>query len=155
MKRVLNLIVFAAAAFVATAPSVAAERGTADEAVALVKKTIAYYKANGKEKTFAAINEQNPEFKNKDLYIFGSHAKEGQPLAAHGANQKMVGKDMGALKDADGFAFAKKIIDIATSKEGKGWVDYKWPDPISKKIEQKSTYVERVDDLYFACGIYK
>lgn len=155
MKRIWNMLVFAAAAFVAAAPSIAAERGTAEEAVALVKKTIAYYKANGKEKTFAAINEQNPELRNKDLYIFGSKAQEGQPLAAHGANPKMVGKDMGMLKDADGNPFAKKIIDIALSKEGKGWVDYKWPNPVTKAIEPKSTYVERVDDVYFACGIYK
>lgn len=155
MKRLFTPLIFAAASFIAMGSALANERGTADEATALVKKTIAYYKANGKEKTFAAINAQNPDFKNKDLYVFGSQAKEGQPLGAHGANPKMVGKDMGLLKDADGQPFAKKIIEIATSKEGKGWVDYKWPNPVSKAIEQKSTYVERVDDVYFAVGIYK
>lgn len=155
MKHLLNRLLFAAIAFVATAPALAQERGTANDATALIKKVIAHYKANGKEKTFAAINEQNPEFKYKDLYVFGSVAKEGQPLAAHGANPRMVGKDMGELKDADGYPFAKKIIEIATSKEGKGWVDYKWPNPVTKAIEAKSTYVERVDDLYFAVGIYK
>jgi cytochrome c len=155
MKHLLNRLLFAAIAFVATAPSIAQERGTAADATALVKKVITYYKANGKEKTWAAINEQNPDFKYKDLYVFGSTAKEGQPLAAHGANPRMVGKDMGELKDADGYPFAKKIIEIALSKEGKGWVDYKWPNPVTKAIEPKSTYVERVDDVYFAVGIYK
>jgi signal transduction histidine kinase len=155
MKHLLNRLLFAAIAFVAAAPSIAQDRGTASDATALVKKVIAYYKANGKEKTWAAINEQNPEFKYKDLYVFGSLTKEGSPLAAHGANPRMVGKDMGELKDADGFPFAKKIVEIATSKEGKGWVDYKWPNPVTKAIEPKSTYVERVDDVYFAVGIYK
>lgn len=155
MKHLLNRLIFAFATFIAVAPAIASDKGTAEEATALVKKVIAYYKANGKEKTFAAINAQNPEFKFKDLYVFGSVAKEGTLLGAHGANPKMVGKDMGALKDAEGFPFAKRIVEIATSKEGKGWVDYKWPNPVTKAIEAKSTYVERVDDLYFACGIYK
>ncbi len=155
MKHLLARLLIAATAFVAAAPSIAQDRGTAADATALVKKVIAFYKANGKEKTWAAINEQNPDFKYKDLYVFGSLAKEGSPLASHGANPRMVGKDMGELKDADGFPFAKKIIEIALSKEGKGWVDYKWPNPVTKAIEPKSTYVERVDDIYFAVGIYK
>jgi cytochrome c len=155
MKQLLKRLLFIAIAFAATAPAFAQERGTANDATALIKKVISYYKANGKEKTFAAINEQNPEFKYKDLYVFGSIAKEGLPLSAHGANPRMVGKDMTELKDADGFPFAKKISEIGLSKEGKGWVDYKWPNPVTKAIEAKSTYVERVDDVYFAVGIYK
>jgi len=155
MKRLFNHLLFVTAAFIAVSPAIASERGNAEEATALIKKVVTYYKANGKEKTFAAINAQNADFKYKDLYVFGSIAKEGQPLGAHGANPRMVGKDMGELKDADGYPFAKKIIEIATSKDGKGWVDYKWPNPVTKAIEPKSTYVERVDDLYFAVGIYK
>ncbi|HJV53343.1 MAG TPA: cache domain-containing protein [Noviherbaspirillum sp.] len=156
MKNLLNRLILAAAAFTAVAPAIAAsDKGTPEEAVALVKKVIAYYKANGKDKTFAEVNAQNPEFKYKDLYVFGSIVKEGAPLAAHGANPKMVGKDMTMLKDAEGFPFAKRIIEIGNSKGGKGWVDYKWPNPVTKVIEQKSTYVERVDDVYFACGVYK
>lgn len=151
----LKKLFVAAAAVIAMAPAFANEKGTQEEALALVKKAIAYYKANGKEKTFAAINEQNPEFKSKDLYLFASVTKEGAPLAAHGANPKMVGKDMSQLKDAEGKPFAKQILDLGMSKEGKGWVDYKWPNPVTKVIEQKTTYVERVDDLYFACGVYK
>jgi signal transduction histidine kinase len=59
------------------------------------------------------------------------------------------------MRDGDGVFFVKKISEVAASKAGKGWVDYKWPNPITKELEQKSTYVERVDDVYFACGIYK
>jgi cytochrome c len=155
MKALFKSILFAVMAAVAMSPAFANDRGTQDEAVALVKKAIAYYKANGKEKTFAAINEQSPDFKYKDLYLFGSIVKEGAPLAAHGANPKMVGKDMSLLKDAEGKPFAKEIMDLGNSKAGKGWVDYKWPNPVTKAIEPKTTYVERVDDVYFACGVYK
>ncbi|NEX60443.1 cache domain-containing protein [Noviherbaspirillum galbum] len=157
MKKFIGIASLAIAGFIAAAPScvvAANDKGTPEEATALVKKVIAYYKANGPEKTFAAINAQNPDFKAKDMYIFGGWAKDGQPLLSHGANPKMVGKEMSALKDADGKPFAKEIVDVA-QKQGKGWVDYKWPNPVTKVIEAKSTYVERVDDYYFACGIYK
>lgn len=155
MKTLLKKLLFVVVATVAISPAFASERGTPDEAVALVKKAIAYYKANGKEKTFAAINEQNPDFKYKDLYLFGSIVTDGAPLSAHGANPKMVGKVMTQLKDAEGKPFAKEIVEVGNSKAGKGWVDYKWPNPVTKAIEPKTTYVERVDDVYFACGVYK
>jgi len=131
------------------------EHGTKDEAVSLVKKAIDYYKKNGPDKTYAAINNQDPNFKVKDLYLFAAPLKPTSPLFAHGANIKLVGKDLSQLKDADGNQISKMMADVAQSKDGKGWVDYKWPNPVSKQIEQKTTYVERVDDIYFACGVYK
>ncbi len=133
----------------------AEEHGTSQEAVALVKKAIDFYKKNGPDKTFDLINKQDPMFKMKDLYLIASPIKLGAPLAAHGANPKLLGKDLSQLKDADGVYFTKKLVEMAQSKEGKGWVDYKWPNPVSGQVEQKSTYVERVDDIYFGCGIYK
>jgi cytochrome c len=156
MKFMINHLIVAVLAIFAINLAVATEEhGTGQEAISLVKKTIEYYKKNGAEKTYAAINAQDPEFKVKDLYVFAAPLKQGGVLLAHGANTKMVGKDLGELKDADGVFITKKIYEMAQSKEGKGWVDYKWPNPVSKQIEQKSTYVERVDDIYFACGIYK
>ncbi|MEB0031876.1 cache domain-containing protein [Undibacterium sp. RTI2.1] len=138
-----------------TGSALAVEHGSAQEATDLVKKVIAYYKANGKEKTFAEINDPKGQFLVKDLYIFAGTVKGGGPTLAHGANPKLIGKSLGELKDVDGVFFVRKMTEVAASKEGKGWVDYKWPNPITKVLEQKSTYVERVDDLYFACGIYK
>jgi signal transduction histidine kinase len=50
--------------------------------------------------------------------------------------------------------FIKELIDEANAK-GSGWVNYKWTNPASKKIDEKSTYFQKVDDVIFACGIYK
>lgn len=130
------------------------ERGTADEAVALVKKAIAFYKANGRDKLAAEINNRTPQFREKDLYLFMS-PYAGGAVIAHGANAKLVGKSLGDLRDVDGVNFVQKFREIAASKEGKGWVDYKWPNAKTGSMESKSTYVERVDDLYIACGTYK
>ena len=131
----------------------AAERGTSEEAVALVKKAIAFYKANGMEKTAAEINGKTGMFESKDLYLFIAPVAPG-PVTAHGANAKLVGKELGDLRDVDGVYFTRRFREVA-GKEGKGWVDYKWPNAKSGGLEAKSTYVERVDDVYFACGVYK
>ena len=155
MKAILRSLAVVLLAFSMTSLAMAAEHGTSQEAIDLVKKGISYYKANGKEKTFAEINNPKGQFISKDLYLFVGSVKAGGPTLAHGANPKLVGKTLGELKDVDGVFFVRKMGDIANSKEGKGWVDYKWPNPTTKELEQKSTYVERVDDIWFACGIYK
>jgi signal transduction histidine kinase len=46
------------------------------------------------------------------------------------------------------------MIALAKNK-GNGWLDYKWTNPVSKKVEDKSTYVQRHDDFFIGCGIYK
>jgi cytochrome c len=130
----------------------AAERGTPDEAVALVQKAVAYLKANGKEKAYAEFNNPTGQFKDRDLYIFVIDMTGLE--WANGANQKIVGKNVLDLKDAEGKMMVKSFIDLAKGK-GKGWVDYKWPNPVQKTVESKSTYLEKVDDVLVASGIYK
>ena len=38
-----------------------------------------------------------------------------------------------------------------------GWVDYEWAHPVSKKIEDKTAYIQRVAgaDLFVGVGIYR
>lgn len=75
-------------------------------------------------------------------------------MLAHGAQARMIGKQVLQLKDADGKLFGVELQSLV--KNGKtGWVDYKWPDSVTQQIEPKSTYVEPVGDLGFAVGIYK
>jgi cytochrome c len=35
------------------------------------------------------------------------------------------------------------------------WHDYKWIDPVTKKVLEKSTYCQRNGDVLFCVGIYK
>lgn len=130
----------------------AADVGTADEAVAMVKKAIAYISTNGKEKAFAEFNNPAGQFKDRDLYI--AVLDKGGVTLAHGGNPKLIGKSMIDLKDVDDKHFIRAFLDVAGAK-GSGWVDYKWPNPVSKAIEKKSTYVEKAGDLVVICGIYK
>jgi signal transduction histidine kinase len=153
MKSALKFLLLAASIFMfQSAASAAAEKGTANEATALVKKAVDYMKANGKEKAFAEFNNPKGQFIDRDLYIFVFDLN-GKTLA-HGTNPKLLDKNLVDLKDADGKLFIKEFIDVANAK-GKGWVDYKWPNPLTKAIEPKSTYIEKVGDVLVGCGIYK
>ncbi len=141
----IGCLLIASAAF-------AAEKGTAKEAQDLVAKAVAYYKAEGQERAFASINDPKGQFTKKDLYVFVFDFNV--VCLAHGANKALVGKNFSELKDSTGKPFAKEIVDGAKSK-GKGWVDYNWTNPTTKKIEAKSSYYQKDGDLVFTCGIYK
>lgn len=130
----------------------ASDAGTAAEAEAMVKKAIAYIKAHGKEKAFAELDNPKGKFTDRDLYVF-VYDLNGKVLA-HGANQKMVGKDLSEMRDMDGKLYVKERIELAKTK-GRGWQDYKFTNPVTKKIENKSAYIEKYEDMIVGCGIYK
>ena len=152
MKRIF--VTMLVSIFLATLVSVAfaEDHGTAPEAEALMKKAVAYVKANGKEKAFAEINNPKGQFVDRDLYI-SVYDFTGKCLA-QGANAKMIGKDLMDLKDPDGYEIVKERLKMAKTKD-KFWQDYKFTNPLTKKLEPKSTYCERVGDIVLACGIYK
>ncbi len=152
MKKALAgtmLVVFLCAGFFML---YAAEKGTKTEAEAMVKKAVAHLKANGKAKALADFSNPKGSFVDRDLYIF-VYDLNGKCIA-HGANQKMIGIDLIAMKDPDGKEYVKERVEIAKTK-GKGWQDYKFPDPVTKQIGQKTAYIEKVDDMIVGCGAYK
>ena len=130
----------------------AADQGSAAEAEAMVKKAVAFIKANGPEKAYDEFTN-GKAFKDRDLYVI-VYDLNGKNLA-QGANPKLVGKDLIGLKDPDGKPLIQMFVDLAKSK-GKGWVEgYKFLNPVSQKIEGKAMYLERVGDTLVGCGIYK
>jgi signal transduction histidine kinase len=121
-------------------------RGHGEKAVSLIK-------SEGKEKAFAAISDPaNTTFHDRDLYIY-VYDMNGVAVA-HGNNPKMVGKPLIGMKDNEGKLMIKEMVDLAKSK-GKGWVDFKWPNPVTKSVESKSGYIEKVDDVLVGSGVYK
>lgn len=131
---------------------VASQKGTKEEAVAMVEKAAAFLKANGKDKAFPAFNDTKGAFVKHDLYIFVLDWKGN--IVSHGANNKLIGQPFIDIKDADGKLFFREIIDVAKTKNT-GWVDYKWTNPVTKKVEQKSSYVKNAGDYIIVCGVYK
>lgn len=155
MKRYLS-VVFAALLLAMGAMTVAAQekKGTAAEATAMVEKAIVHIKKAGREKAFADINNPKGQFTDRDLYVVVYDLK-GKVLA-HGANVKMIGKDLIDLRDNDGKYFVKEHVEMMSkSPNAKGWQDYKFMNPVSRAIEPKSMYLQRFEDVMVGCGIYK
>ncbi len=123
-----------------------------DEATSMVKKGVAFIKANGKEKGYAEISNKDGQFAHQDLYLT-VYGMDGT-VRAHGANAKMIGKNLIDLKDVDGKAFVKERVDLAGSKV-EFWQDYKFTNPVTKKIEPKSMYCEKMEDAIVCGGVYK
>lgn len=152
-KQVAFVALAAAAAMLPSAPAGAkADRATPQEAVAMVKKGVAYIKAKGPEKAYAEFTAKNSKFKDRDLYlvVYGLDGK----VWAHGQNPKMVGKVVIDLKDIDGKEFVRERVELARTKSS-FWQDYKFTDPITKKIEPKRMYCERLNDTVVCGGVYK
>ena len=134
-------------------PATAAEFGTKDEAVAMVKRVQAKFKAEGAEATFKAVSDKSvAEFHDRDLYPF-IYDMSGV-CVAHGARPALIGKNLITLKDQDGKSLVREMRDIAKD-QGKGWFDYKWPNPLSSKIEDKASYVEKMGDYWVGVGVYR
>jgi cytochrome c len=153
MKNVFKILMAAMLSLGLAGAALAEEhRGTPDEATAMVKKAGAYLKENGKEKAIAAFNKPNGDFIKGDLYVF-MFDMNGVALA-HGQNQKMVNKNLLEL-NAGGVYPIKEFVKLANSPVGKGWVVYKWPNSISKNLEEKHTYIEKFGDVLIGVGIYK
>jgi signal transduction histidine kinase len=147
------LIVLAFAAFAMSTPPIAAEFGTKDEAIAMVKHVQEQFKKDGADATFKAVSDKSvKEYHDRDLYPFIYDMKGIN--VAHGARPALIGKNLIDLKDQDGKYLIREMVDIANGK-GAGWVDYKWPNPITNKIEDKSSYVEKMDDYFVGVGIYR
>ena len=128
------------------------EFASKDEAVAMVKKGVAFIKKEGKDKGYAEITNKKGQFTDRDLYLV-VYGLDGV-VRAHGANEKMVAKNLIELKDVDGKLFVKERVELAKSK-GTFWQEYKFSDPLTKKIEPKLTYCEKLDDTAVCAGVYK
>ena len=143
----LALLTFAAA------PALAAgDNASKDEAQAMVKKAVAHIKANGIEKSYAEISNKKGMFIDRDLYIV-VYGLDGKCLA-HGANDKQIGRDLIDLTDIDGKYFVKERVALAKSKPAGFWQEYKFTNPVSKKVEPKVMYCEKLGETAVCGGVY-
>jgi cytochrome c len=151
--RTLLACAVASALLLGAAPTRAKEgNASKDDAVAAVKKGVAFIKSEGRDKGYAEISNKQGVFIDRDLYLV-VYGLDGT-VRAHGANEKMVGKNLIELKDVDGKPFVRERVDLAQRK-GTFWQDYKFTNPVTKKIEPKSMYCEKLDDAVVCGGIYK
>jgi signal transduction histidine kinase len=138
---------------VLAASNASASEPTEKDAIAMAEKGAAFVKAKGKEEMMKRISAKDPDFVQGSLYVDMRDLYSGIVLA-HPINPSIVGKDLTDVPDASGKKYRREIIELA-QKKGKGWVDYQYKNPASGKIEPKTTYILRVDDIVLEAGIYK
>jgi cytochrome c len=132
----------------------AQDNGTRDEAKAMVEAAIEHVKKVGAEQAFKDFSDKsNKAWQKKDLYVF-AYNMEGVNVA-HGANDKLIGKNLIELKDPEGKLLIKELRD--TAAKGGGWVEYEWPHPQTKKIESKISYSKKMVNYegFIGVGVYR
>jgi signal transduction histidine kinase len=153
MRFLRSLLAITLVSFVSFG-ALAQERGTKEEAKALAEQAAAHVKKVGPDQAFKDFTTDKAAWTKKDMYVFVSDLK-GMTMA-HGANDKLVGKNMMELKDQNGKLFVKELTEVVKAK-GSGWVEYDWAHPQTKKIEGKATYALKLSnyDGFVAVGIYR
>ena len=150
IRRILFALV-ASTAVLFTAPASAEERATPEQAQALVKRAITYYKAHGRQKSLAEFSNKNGGFIDRDLYV-NVYDMQGNCLAH--INEKQVGKNLIDLRDPDGKYIIKDRIEGLKTADT-GWQEYKFYNPATKKVEPKRMYYEKHDGIIFSAGAYR
>ncbi|MCK5098356.1 MAG: cache domain-containing protein, partial [Desulfobacteraceae bacterium] len=124
-----------------------------EEAKGHVNSALAYLENNQKNQAFKTFNDPAGEFVKDDLYLFVLDF-EGTTLA-HGGNSALVGNNLYNVKDQDGNAFFKQMIDTVKNNNN-GWVKYKWSHPETKETLNKIAYVSKIQgsEEVIGCGAY-
>ncbi|WGG48316.1 cache domain-containing protein [Rugamonas sp. DEMB1] len=131
----------------AATPAMASEK----DAIALAEKGAQFVRQHGKAEMVKRINSKDPEFNQGSLYLA---MRDLDGITVAHPTTALIGKNLLDVPDADGKPFRQELVATAKGK-GKGWVDYKFRNPATGKVEAKSTYVLRVDDIALEAGIYK
>jgi len=150
----LSIILSAAlliAASIYGEPVSAAEFATKEEAIAMVKKAAALINEQGPDKAYAEFSNKGGQFHDRDLYITVLDL-DGKVLA-HGQREDLIGKVLVDLKDPDGKLFVKERIELAR-QQSSFWQNYKFMNPVTKQVEPKQMYCERLSQTMICGGVY-
>jgi hypothetical protein len=130
--------------------------GTADEAKAMLNKTIAAVKAD-KTKALDMIAKGEGGFLDRDLYPFCSNVSDGKIYPFPNPNAKAIfGTDARNLKDPTGKEFGKALFAAGQKPEGQiTEVSYMFSRPNDPKPVPKVSFVARAGDIYCGVGYYK
>ncbi len=124
---------------------------TKDEVVTVVKKAVAFYEANGKEKSLAEFNNRQGQFAKGEDYV-DVHDLNGV-CVAHPISPAKVGLNRLDTTDSAGKFYVKDLVEAAKQKPS-GWIEYVMKNPTTGKLENKTAYWEVHDGLIFKAGTY-
>lgn len=121
---------------------------TAAAVQALAERAATHVRAVGPAQAFADFTRADGGFVDRELYVFCNSA-DGTVLA-HGGNPKLVGKTLAALRDGEDRLPIAEVTRLGLT-EGQGWLEYLWPNPLTRRIQHKVSFVIRIDEQT-VCG---
>jgi hypothetical protein len=125
--------------------SASAEYGSAEQAIAMLRRGVAAVSVD-KFGAIAKFNNNNPEFRDRDLFVFCFNAQDGK----YTAHEAMIGRDVRTFRDSKGRTFGQEMYRAVT--DGKiVTVDFMAPLPGSTNLASRRAYVTRIGDQ--VCGV--
>ena len=112
-----------------------------------VSRAIALYQSDGLDATVAFYNSQQSLEGHFYLFLIGADDN----YLAHPIFPHLIGTDVKDVVGSDGQELGK---EIAQATEDGIWVEYLWPNPVTRVEEPKTTWAVRHDGLIFASGYY-
>jgi cytochrome c len=149
LRRMITLSTLILVAALVLVPMIAMAGGAKE--VKAKTKAAAKYLAEKGQAGLAEFSDTSSKWAQTP-YIFVYDLKG--TIIAHGANPKLVGKNLMGLKDVKGNMFAAEFVSVAKDN-GHGWVEYWWPKKGSKVPTQKVSYIVRVpnQDMLVGAGL--
>lgn len=135
-------------------PALAATTDEAERVKRMVRAAAAYFQVHGPEAAFEAFQDPEGAFMDGELYVFAVDL-DGN-LHAFGPTPEFVGRNIIDLKSADGKATTRDMMRLVLDR-GEGWYEYKWLNPQTQRVEEKVTFVQRIDGTpyWIGCGYYR
>ena len=141
-------LVFVFAAAVNASSAFASTDGAPAEAKAMATRAAELLRTKGPEVAFAEFNK-GAAFHDRDLYVMVYYP--AGKCVAHGANPKLIGKDLINFQDTYGTYVIKDLVAVTDA----GCINYRWAHPVTKKLQPKTTYVIHVGNYFVGVGAYK
>jgi methyl-accepting chemotaxis protein len=127
------------------------QQGTADEALALMERAIAYRQQTSRDNFLRGLTDSQQGFFDRDMYVFALDSSGA--YVAFGGNPAKVGTRVQDIAGIDGQGLLNAIVTQASREPG--WVEYDITNPATGTVQTKMSYVQQVDDVFVGCGVYK
>lgn len=135
-------------AIAAVSPSWATDRGTAEEAKAMLERAITEVRGDA-EQALAKFNAAEGDYKQDDLYVFCADGDSG----AMTAHPTLLGQDIRTIVDVNGKALGEEMFTSA-QEDTISEIDYMWPRPATTEPVEKHSYYTRISTQICGVGFY-
>lgn len=153
MMRKLMLVLAVLLAAVVGDSVLAAEKPTPEQVRSLTRQAVTLLHDHDVEQARRAFHTEGP-FRFGEIYV---NVIDGNGTwLIYPPNPKHEGKSVLNVRDADGKMLVQEIVRVAR-QQGEGWVEYRWLNPVTNRIEPKTSYVKQVPDkdMVVYVGMYK